>query len=220
MSLIANPSDGESHLAESSDCIAHACLPFVEPVGSGAGQRKAEATAAPEPRGEPLAIGTRPEAAIYLDRRGGGKKVCPNVHVLAVALRSTSTGRTRRWNNAVCIPGCSRLPAAATRAEGPVVKNSVGSGLLAGEAGGIEAGRTRPTWIAGRRFPADRHTQQKTLGNSRTRSRSKQCGFPQKQASVAAPYPVPICNFQFPPCVQRADNRGLLCGKVQRFRPP
>ncbi len=152
-----------------------------------------------------------------------------------------------RRNNVVCVPGCSRLPAAAARAEGPVVKNSVDSGLLAGEAGGIEEGRTRrsgactgsglplgsqpgrgepqqertrPAWIAGRTFPADRHTQQKTLGNSRTRSRSRLCGFPQKQASVAAPYPVPICNFQFPPCVQRADNRGLPCGKVQRFRPP
>ena len=29
--LIANPADGECHIPEPSDCIAHACLPFIEP---------------------------------------------------------------------------------------------------------------------------------------------------------------------------------------------
>jgi hypothetical protein len=97
----------------------------------------------PSREGSRLQSAPARRAAIYLDQRGSGKKVCPNVHLLAAALRSTASGRTRRRNNVVCAPGCSRLPYCCHPAEGPMVKNSVGSGLLAGEAGGIEAGRTR-----------------------------------------------------------------------------
>jgi hypothetical protein len=83
--------------------------------------------------------------------------------------------------------------------------------------------RTCPSRAAGRRFPAGRHTQQKTLGNSRTRTRSKQCGFPQKQASAAAPI---RCQCRRKNRVEfcgraREENTGGFCAnECQRFRPP